>query len=173
MKSRSRVLAGSLIAAAIAITSCRSSDSTGPSADDGLDLSALISEMGIGGGNVATEAAAGGFVVPSASPIVPSSCQYSATTQGFVCPTLTSNGMTFSASFFLLDAAGHFQSQPAPNTTDAFRTVIDLSGTTSLDHAGTSGSATPGGTKNGGSMGTSPGGSGSMGSPGSSGGTKK
>jgi len=141
MKSKSRVLVGSF-AAMLVIAGCNSSDSTGPSSSNSLDLSALVSEMGIGSGNVAGEAAVGGFIVPLASPIVPSSCQYSATTQGFVCAPHTSNGLTFNASFFLLDAAGHFQSQPDPSTTDAFRTVTDLSGTTSLDRAGTSGSMT-------------------------------
>ena len=141
MKSKSRVLIGSFLASMVAIAGCRSSDATGPSSST-LDLSALIGEMGIGNGNVAGAVGVGGFVVPSASPIVPSSCQYSASTQGFICATLTSNGLTFNATFFLLDAAGHFQSQPDAATTDAIRTVSDLSGTVKLDQAGSSGSMT-------------------------------
>ena len=140
MKSKSPVLVGSLLAAMVAIAGCRSSDATDPSSGS-LDLSALISEMGVGSGNVSGSVGVGGFVVPS-SPIVPSSCQYSASTQGFTCATLTSNGLTFNASFFLLDAAGHFQSEPDAATTNAIRTVSDLSGTVKLDQGGSSGSMT-------------------------------
>lgn len=141
MKSKNRVLVVSLIAS-VSIAACTSSDSTGPSSSGTLDLSALISEMGIGSGNVAGSVGVGGFTVPAGSPIVPSSCQYSASTQGFACATMTSNGLTFNASFFLLDAAGHFQSQPDAATTDAIRTVSDLSGTVKLDQGGSSGTMT-------------------------------
>ena len=85
---------------------------------------------------------AGGFPIASTPALVPSSCQYSASTQGFVCPPLSSNGLTISATFFLLDAAGHFQSQPDAATTAAIRTVTDVAGTSKLDQAGNSGSMT-------------------------------
>jgi len=142
MKSQRRVLAASVVASTIALAGCNSSDATGPSSSNPIDLGALIVEMGVGSGNVAGSIGVGGVAIPAMVPLVPSSCQYSATVQGFACPTLTSNGITFNATFFLLDASGHFQSQPDANTTAAFRTVADMSGTIKLDQAGSSGSMT-------------------------------
>ena len=138
MKSRLLIL----VASTIALAGCQSDDTTGPSSDNGLDLSALISEIGMGSGGVAGVMAANGYPVNTAPPLVPSTCQYSASTQGFTCATITSSGLTINASYFLLDAAGHFQSQPDPATTAALRTVTDISGTTSLDRSGTAGSMT-------------------------------
>jgi len=142
MMSKRRVLLGSVVASAIVLASCQSNDTTGPSSGNTLDLSALIAEMGIGSGNVSGSVGVVGIGVPSTSPIVPSSCQYSASTHGFTCATVTSNGLTFNATYFLLDAGGHFQSQPDASTTDAIRTVADVSGTIKLDQAGNSGSMT-------------------------------
>jgi hypothetical protein len=142
MMSMRRVLLGSVLASAIVLAGCQSSDTTGPSSGNTLDLSALIAEMGIGSGNVSGSVGVVGIGVPSTSPIVPSSCQYSASTHGFTCATVTSNGLTFNATYFLLDAGGHFQSQPDASTTDAIRTVADVSGTIKLDQGGNAGSMT-------------------------------
>ncbi len=141
MKSKRRVLVALGVGMA-AIAGCRSSDSTGPSSANTVDLSALIAEIQAGSGGAAGVMAANGFPITAAPSLVPSSCAYSASTQGFACPTFTSNGLTISATFFLLDAAGHFQSAPDPATTAAIRTVTDVSGTTKLDQGGTSGSMT-------------------------------
>ncbi len=142
MKSRNRSLVSFLCLTTIAFAGCRSSDSTGPSSASGVDLLALISEIQMGSGGAAGVMAANGFPVTAAPALVPSSCAYSASTQGFACATFTSNGLTVSATFFLLDAAGQFQSSPDAATTAAIRTVTDVSGTTKLDQAGTSGSMT-------------------------------
>ena len=143
MKSKIRILLASVVAPAVLIAGCRSSDATGPSSGQTLDLSSLIGEMGIASVGVAAGAAGvGGVAIPTMPPVVPSSCQYSAAIQGFSCATFTSNGITLDATFFLLDATGHFQSQPDAATTAAIRTVTDLKGTTSLDQAGTVGSMT-------------------------------
>jgi hypothetical protein len=143
MKSKIRLLFASVVAPAVLITGCRSSDSTGPSSGQTLDLPSLIGEMGIASVGAAGGAAGiGGVGIPTTPPVVPSSCQYSASIQGFTCATFTSNGITLDATFFLLDAAGHFQSQPDAATTAAMRTVTDVKGTTSLDQAGAAGSMT-------------------------------
>jgi hypothetical protein len=142
MKSQRRVLVASVVASTIALAGCHSTDATGPSSSSTLDLGSLIVEMGIGSGNVAGSVGIGAVGVPAMAPLVPSSCQYSAAVQGFTCATLTSNGITFNATFFLLDASGHFQSQPDASTTAAFRTVADMSGTIKLDQAGTTGAMT-------------------------------
>ena len=127
---------------AIALAGCSSSDSTGPSSGNALDLSALISEMASGSASVATAAAVGGLPLTATPPLVPSSCQYSAATQGFSCGTFSSDGLTVSATFWVLDAAGHFQSQADASTTDAIRTVTDVKGTVKLDQSGGTGSMT-------------------------------
>jgi len=142
MKSQRRVIVASVVASTIALAGCRSTDATGPSSGSTLDLGALIVEMGIGSGNAAGSVGIGAVGVPAMAPLVPSSCQYSAAVQGFTCPTLTSNGITFNATFFLLDASGHSQSQPDASTTAAFRTATDMSGTIQLDQAGTNGTMT-------------------------------
>jgi len=129
-----------LTIAMTAVAGCRSDDTTAPGSDNGLDLSALISQIQQGSGGVAGIMAANGFPVTAAPALVPSSCQYSASTQGFVCTTFTSNGLTISATFFLLDADGHFLSSPDAATTAALRTVTDVSGTTRLDQGAISGS---------------------------------
>jgi hypothetical protein len=128
--------------AAIALAGCSSSESTGPSSGNTLDISALISEMAYGSGNIATASAVGGVPITATPPLVPSSCQYSATTQGFNCATFSSDGLTISATFYLLDAAGHFQSQADASTTDAIRTVTDVNGTVKLDQSDAAGSMT-------------------------------
>jgi outer membrane murein-binding lipoprotein Lpp len=88
MMSKRRVLLGSAAMAAMALAGCSSSESTGPSSGNTLDLSALISEMAYGTGSVAAASAVGGLPVAATPPVVPSSCQYSAATQGFNCATL-------------------------------------------------------------------------------------
>jgi hypothetical protein len=142
MMSKRRVLLGSAAMAAMALAGCSSSESTGPSSGNTLDLSALISEMAYGTGSVAAASAVGGLPVAATPPVVPSSCQYSAATQGFNCATLNADGLTISATFYLLDAAGHFQSQADASTTDALRTVTDVNGTVKLDQSVGTGSMT-------------------------------
>ena len=146
MKSKHRILVASVAASALAMAGCRSSDSTGPSSGNTLDLSSLISEMGAAslgaGASTAGVVGIGGFAVPTMPPVVPSSCQYSASVQGFTCAAFTSNGITVNTTLFLLDAAGHFQSQPDAATTAAIRTVTDLQGTMKLDQSGTGTSVT-------------------------------
>ena len=142
MKSRNRSLVSVLFLATIAFAGCRSSDSTGPSSGSTVDLSALISEIQAGSGGAAGFMAANGFPATAAPALVPSLCLYSASIQGFACPIFTSNGLTISATYFLLDAAGHFQSAPDAATTAAIRTVTDVSGTTKLDQGGTAGTMT-------------------------------
>jgi len=145
MRSKHVVLLVSVAGLAV-IAGCRSNDTTGPNSGNTLDLSSLIGEMGMAtlgaSSGVAGVGAVGGFAVPAMAPVVPSTCQYSASVQGFTCAPFTSNGITVNATLFLLDAAGHFQSQPDAATTAAIRNVTDVQGTMKFDQSGTGGSVT-------------------------------
>jgi len=135
MKVKRRFLVA--LAGVLAIAGCQSSDdATAPLSSSTLDLSSLLSEMAAGSANIPSSLGVAGFAVPVVPPVVPSSCQYSASIQGFTCGTLASNGVTFGATLFLLDAAGNFQTQPDAATTAAIRTVTDMTGTTKLEQSG-------------------------------------
>jgi len=57
-------------------------------------------------------------------------CPYDVSTRRFVCPTMTtSNGLTMTRSFQLLDVSGVPQSAFSPTETRAIRAVADLNGT--------------------------------------------
>jgi hypothetical protein len=129
----------SLIAAfaAVLVAGCGSDSPNAPSAtpqQHTLDLAAILSEMSIG--RVSTVPGASVVLaVPAAvgvPVIAPAACPFSASTQGFTCPTVSSGGLTFDISYFLYDAAGHAQSAADAATTASVRTVVDTKGTTSL-----------------------------------------
>lgn len=118
---RSSVLVGIALAAA-----CSSGTEPGSGS---LDPNALISEMS----SSATQSAAAsmsGTAMPSLPTPTAAGCVYTASSQSFVCQTVSLNGMTMSMSYMLYDAAGHAVSIPDPVTVDAIRTIMDMSGTT-------------------------------------------
>jgi hypothetical protein len=126
-----------LIAAVSAALVAGCSDSpSGPATPppQSLDLSAILSQMSLGRvGSVPGASAVIALPAATAVPgVAPSACPYSAATQGFTCPTVTSGGLTFDISYFLYDAAGHAQSQPDAATTASVRTVVDTKGTLTL-----------------------------------------
>jgi hypothetical protein len=105
------------------------SDSTSPTSD----VNALVDQMtGSGIASYSTTAMAAAGVTTSVVP-VPSSgsspCAYSATTQFFECTPITSNGVTMSRSFQLLDTSGHPLATLDPTAVASIRTISDIKGT--------------------------------------------
>jgi hypothetical protein len=116
MRPTSFVRLSLLFAAALVVASCSDSP-TGPDDPGSADLTALLNDMSVG--NVASPSAIGtsaGVVafsgVPSASANA-NACTFSSGV--FTCPTVTINGVTFTRSFILRDAAGQVQSAFGPN----------------------------------------------------------
>lgn len=116
----------SLGLACAAIASC--GDSTGP--DPSATLDDLLADV-----TAAQSLAAGGSRLAGVTTAVsagvpdPDACPFNSTTQMFVCPGTTVNGITVSRSFQLLDASNTPQSTFSRATTAAIRVVTDLSGT--------------------------------------------
>lgn len=122
---------------AVAFLAGCESEPTTPTAS----VDAVLSQMASSSvaGYAAAAASAGGMSVPDVTAAGPaSSCAYNAGTSFFVCPTVTSNGMTISRSFQLLDATGAPLSSPNPLTLAAVRTVVDINGTMTSTAAMTS-----------------------------------
>jgi hypothetical protein len=117
------------------VAGCHSDSPSGPATQqqNTIDLATIFSEMAVGRVN-SVPGASSIIAVPSIAGVpvlAPAGCPYSASTQSFICPTVTSGGLTWDISYFLYDAAGHAQSQADAGTTAAVRTVVDTKGTTS------------------------------------------
>ena len=127
LRSRHRRSAA-LILVAASLHAC--SDSTGP--DDGppLTLSQVMLEAS---DPLLTELASGVFMAPisltSVSRFTAGGCNHDAASQSFVCPTVSSGGLSFERSFVLFDAAGSRQSQFSATTTAAVQMKMRVSGT--------------------------------------------
>jgi hypothetical protein len=100
-----------------------------------VDVEATLTQMSSGGiatysGAAASASTSGGMMT---SPSIPaantSNCPYNPATSFFVCAPVTSNGVSFSRSFQLLDSQGKPLSTPSPLLVAAIRSVIDLDGT--------------------------------------------
>jgi hypothetical protein len=132
-----------LAAAAVALAGCGSDSPSAPSSSD-VDVSAAISQMSTAtlSGIPGASAALGIPSAATAPTIVPSACTYSASSQGFVCPSIATSGLTFTTTYWLYDAGGHAQTQGDKSTTASVRAVIDASGTVSGTAGQTSGSMT-------------------------------
>ncbi len=131
------------VAVAILAAGCGSDSPSTPTSPQ-LNVSAVISQMSVGS-LVGIPGGSGSLGVPSTAtaPVVTAStCTYSSATQGFVCPSIASSGLTFSATYWLYDAAGHSQTQASASTTASVRAVIDASGTVSGTAGTVSGSMT-------------------------------
>src|ERR1043166_7260769 len=107
------------------------SDSTSPTPD----VNALVDQMtGSGIASYSTTAMAAAGVSTGTIPVPSSSssaCAYSATTQFFDCPPVTSNRLTVTRSFQLLDGSGHPLATTDPAAVVSIRTVSSLEGTIS------------------------------------------
>jgi hypothetical protein len=126
------------------VVGCGSDSPSGPSTSGKtLDLATVMSQMSIGRvGSIPGASVVMSLPATTGMPtLVPSACAFSPTAQGFTCPTVTSNGLTFDISYFLYDVAGKPQSAADANTTASVRTVVDTKGTTTVPPTnGTSGS---------------------------------
>lgn len=123
--------AGAAIAFAALAAGCGSdSPTTPPNSSNSLDLTSVFAQ--ISSADASSLASARGMlgvpalVVPTA---VPSSCSFSSSTQGFVCPPKTTAGLTVGFTYYLYDAAGHSLNAADATTTDGVRTVADVKGT--------------------------------------------
>jgi hypothetical protein len=126
-----RVLTSVLAAAVVA--GCDSEPTT-PT----VSVDAVLSQMSSTSvaGYSAAAASAGGVVVPNVTASGPASaCAYNSSNSFFVCPPVTSNGMTMNRSFQLLDASGAPLSSPNPLALAAVRSVTDISGSTTTTGA--------------------------------------
>ena len=127
----SRYLRFVLLAAAGMAAGACSDNPTGPGSST-PDLSALLAEMSPSSISAATTFAmsnAGPMMVVHA-PFDPSLCAYSTDTGFFVCPTRTTDGLTITSMYRLIDAAGNTQSQ-LTNQTSAIETKMTVKGTPS------------------------------------------
>ena len=106
-----------LLAAAALFAGC-SDSSTGPSTPNVPDVASLLAEISSSGiGSAVSVASPEVGVVFSSSPSFgPGNCVFDASSGFFVCPTITSNGLTFTRMFRLLDAANNPQSKPSAQT---------------------------------------------------------
>ena len=134
MRSTSRALIAALAAALVA--GCGSDSPNAPTTQQQhtLDVAAILSQMSIGRvSSVPGAATVLSLPTPLGVPTIAlSACPFSASTQGFTCPTVNSAGLAFDISYFLYDAAGHAQSVADASTTASVRTVVDTKGTTNV-----------------------------------------
>ena len=118
----------SVVTSALLLASC-SDATTGPSGPTSPELTNLLTEMSLS--NVAgasTFAAPVAGVAFSSGPIAPHTCTYSSATGSFTCPTVTVNGLTFTRSFTLRDAAGRPLSEFGRNVA-SIQTSTTMKGT--------------------------------------------
>lgn len=124
--------AGALAAAGLLALAC-SSDSTAPKVKPPPDLASIFGEMsGVTG--LTTSSVTGGlssWASTRRTTITPSACTYSPSAQDFACPPLNVDGITFTRTYALYDAAGHPQSHPDANTASV-RMKTTMTGTTTL-----------------------------------------
>ena len=117
--------------ATAALTACGSDSPTATSQQ--LDLNTAISQMAAGNASsYAGASALFGAPLGTTAALVPGSCAYSATVQGFSCPARTANGLTITGTFYLYDAAGASLTTVDPTRAASLRTVTDVQGTTSM-----------------------------------------
>ena len=116
--------------------------SSGTEPTSAFDATSLVAEMSSSTSqtqgvtaSLATQGVTASLPAPTAA-----GCAYSASSQSFVCPSVTMNGMTITMSYFLYDASGHSLSVLSKTSVDAIRTVMDMSGTTTPMRADMSGS---------------------------------
>ncbi|HET9425783.1 MAG TPA: hypothetical protein VFO55_10460 [Gemmatimonadaceae bacterium] len=122
----SRVLAAAT--AAFFIAGCDSSPTT-PEVNVDAALNQMASSS-ISGYSTAAMSMPAGAMMPSSTPgSSASSCPYNTTTRFFDCSPVTSNNVTFTRSYQLLDASGTALTTPNPLLVASIRSIIDIEGT--------------------------------------------
>ncbi len=120
-----RVLSFAIIAV---LGACSSESATAPDSRQPTDLATVLREMTLPS-LTGVPAALTGVTVPVPTPVAPANCTYSASVQGFQCPTIVAGGLTITQSYTLFDAAGRPQAAFDANTTAAVRSKASLAGT--------------------------------------------
>ena len=125
MRLISILRATSFVAACSFAAACGDS-STGP---QNVDLNDVLADVSAGQSFAASGLDIAGVPAPSQPAAMRhDACAFNSGSQTFVCPSTTINGITFSRSFQLLDAAGVAQTEYNRATTAAVRSVSDVSG---------------------------------------------
>lgn len=120
------------VALAAIVVGCSTDSSLGPSTNQTMTLSQLLSQMNLPALSGVTSTLSPAAAASAATPM-PSTCSYSASSQSFTCPTVVmANGLTVTQSYTLLDASGRPQSQFDPSTTAVVRTKMSAAGTLTL-----------------------------------------
>jgi hypothetical protein len=122
------------IAAALVLAAACSSDdtsaTTGPAPSQPVDVSQLLTEFSAPGLAAATGALPAALPVPVVTlAMTGTGCPYVASSQSFVCAPSTSNGLTFTLTYQLFDAAGKPQSQSDRSTAASMHLLSTVSGT--------------------------------------------
>jgi len=131
-----------IVSALLSVAAGCTDSSSAPSLSNSIDLSAILSQISFASGLTIAGAGASPTtrIGTSMSAPTPSSCAYSASVQGFVCPTVTSNGVAFDLTYYLYDAAGHALSSADAAPIASVRAVSDAKGSVSIPATnGTSG----------------------------------
>jgi hypothetical protein len=125
MIARPRHIVAALLSLVVA-SACGSDSSVAPTTQTGslTDAVAQLSVPAIG-----AAAAVSGLPGGALATFDASRCAYSATSQSFTCPTVTTSGLTFKQSFTLLDASGGKQSAYGPTTTSSVHASSSVTGT--------------------------------------------
>ena len=116
--------------AAVLLSACGGDALVVPRSDVRVDLAQVFRELSVPGIQGAM-AAAGGVPIPATSS-GPSGCNYAAATQMFVCPSVTSAGITITQSYSVLNAAGGTLSLFDAATVAAVRVRSTVSGAQAL-----------------------------------------
>lgn len=118
----------SLAMVALALLACSDSP-TGPSSVTIPDAATLLAEMSSSGiGAAESLAGSSSLVGVLTSKSDPQACTYSDATGFFVCPTVTTGGLTITRMYRFIDAAGDSQQKPDAQTS-AFEVKSSVSGT--------------------------------------------
>ncbi len=104
-------------------------DTTGPDLSV-VTVDTLLAQASLGGAASAAGLSAAGVPLASVTPGSASACLFNATSQSFVCPDRTVNGLTLKMSYQLLDASNNALVSFSPTVVAAIRTIQDVSGTT-------------------------------------------
>ncbi len=113
---------------ALLLSACSETTAPGPNdPTESVDVSSVVSNASLLSVERMAAGVSGG-VADSAPASGLAKCVYSAASQRFLCPTTTSNGLTITTSYILLDAAGNPQTGADATKIDAFRTIRDVSG---------------------------------------------
>jgi hypothetical protein len=125
-----------MAAAAMFAAACSASSDTSPN-NKQLDISTVLTQTSAGDPSAyAGVRTAWALPTASTSPTLPTSCAYSQADQRFDCAAVTVKGLTFTTSYYVLDASGASLTAPDATLAAAVRAVSDVTGTLDVSAAG-------------------------------------